>query len=51
MTPALYDSMVRAWRRKERRTQERFALVGMITNNAMGGKLTMDDLMPEGLDE
>jgi hypothetical protein len=51
MTPAEYDAHVRAWRKKERRTQERFALLGVISNNAMGGKLRMDDLMPEESDE
>jgi hypothetical protein len=34
MTPDEYSAHVKAWRRKERRTQQRFAVLSMLYANA-----------------
>jgi hypothetical protein len=57
MTPARYDAEVRAWRRKERRKSERFAmLASLIANVNRDAKrhpdaFTMEDFIGEDGDE
>lgn len=45
MTPAEYQALRRAWRKKERRTAEHFASLCVVMNRSMGGKLEASDLL------
>lgn len=49
MTPDGYSAHVKAWRRKERRTQQRFAMLSMLYANAhrdpKKSAFTVDDFM------
>lgn len=47
MSPAEYNALVGAWKKRERRTAEWFAALSVITNRSSGGKLEMGDLLRE----
>jgi len=49
MTPALYTAHVKAWRKRERRTQARFAMLAHVVAQCGGNDVEISDFMA-GLD-
>lgn len=51
MDSAQYAAMVRAWRRRERRTADRVNRIAVVMSKTHGGSLSMDDVEDEELME